>query len=207
MRAVIFTAYIKGDVRAFYVQNEGDLILCADGGYRFAKDAGIEPHVILGDCDSMEAAHMPYEKLIRAPKEKDDTDTMLAIRYAIDQGASEALVLGGLGGRFDHTFANVQSLAFAHMHGVRASLIDGKNRVYLLENESITLTREPNMSLSLFAFSEVCKGVCVKGVQYPLENARLSQSFPLGVSNAFVSEEASVCVKQGILLLILSRLL
>jgi thiamine pyrophosphokinase len=190
-----------------YMPRENDLILCADGGYAHAVRAGIVPHWIIGDCDSIEEARLPREKLLRVPKEKDDTDTMLCIRHALKEGCTDALLLGGIGGRLDHTLANIQSLAFAHQHKLRASMKDANNEVFFLESETRLIKKEENTALSLFSFSNLCEGVSVSGVRYPLENAVLTQNFPLGVSNAFMEQEARIRVEKGLLLVVLSKTL
>lgn len=203
MRCVIFTAYLHGKVEAAYTPREGDLLLCADGGYRYAKKLGLRPHKIIGDMDSMGEQLFPEELLLRVPKEKDDTDTLLCLRYALSQGAKECLIVGGIGGRLDHTVANLQALAFAHTHGLHAEMVDTYERVFLMEGEERKLEKRAG-TVSLFSYTEACEGVCISGVQYPLVDATLTHAFPLGVSNAFAEEHAHISVKKGILLVILS---
>lgn len=205
MRAVILTALIEGDILALYTPRADDLILCADGGYTYAQKAGVTPHKVIGDFDSLPQRDIAGVATLRVPKEKDDTDTMLCIRYALDYGCDAVLLLGGMGGRLDHTIANLQSLAFACAHGMGAEMRDVNERVLLLENEARALPRE-NAAISLFSYSGRCEGVSIKGVQYPLHNATLENAFPLGVSNAFSAPIAELGVQKGLLLVVLSKL-
>lgn len=203
-RCIIITAYIEGGIRAAYTPQENDTVLCADGGYTHARAANITVDLVIGDCDS--GANIPETLLRRSPVEKDDTDTMLCIRYAIESGHRNLLIIGGIGGRLDHTIANMQALAFAHKQGVYAELCDANERVFLLENGSCLLPREEGRALSLFSYSACCEGVCEQGVQYPLKDATLTHAFPLGVSNKILETEALISVRSGILLVIVSRL-
>ncbi len=205
-RCIIYTAYIRGDVRDTYAPRESDFVLCADGGYAHAIAAGVAPNLVIGDCDSTHGIDIPAALLRRVPVEKDDTDTMLCVRYAIERGYTECILLGGIGGRLDHTLANLQTLAFAHKHGLRAALCDAFDRAFFLENGEILLPRKEEFTLSLFSFSEQCRGVYISNVKYPLVDATLTNVFPLGVSNAFAAPEARISVREGLLLIVLSRL-
>lgn len=204
MRCVIFTAYLHGPARQAYTPLPDDYVLCADGGYAHAMRAGVTPQLVIGDCDG--GVDIPPQLLRRAPVEKDDTDTMLCLRHAICEGYRDCLLIGGIGGRLDHTYANIQALAFAHAHGARVELRDANERVFLLENGARAIPREQGRALSIFSYSPRCEGVYESGVKYPLENATLTNAFPLGVSNTITALEARVSVHRGILLVILSRL-
>lgn len=205
-RCIIFTAYIRGNVRDAYTLRENDFVLCADGGYAHAIAAGVTPSLVIGDCDSTQGTDIPAALLHRVPVEKDDTDTMLCVRYAAEQGYTECILLGGIGGRLDHTLANLQTLAFAQKHGMHAVLCDAFDQAFLLENSEILLPKKEGATLSLFSFSEQCSGVYISGVKYPLVDATLTNDFPLGVSNAFAAPEARVSVREGLLLIVLSQL-
>ena len=198
-RCVIFAAVCEGKPGEACRMEAGDLALCADGGQNVAHAMGIVPDVVLGDFDSSrEPANVP---VIRHPKEKDDTDTMLCVRYALERGFRDILIVGGLGGRFGHSIANVQTLLFAGKHGARAVLDDGNTRMQLLTEGEITLIRRHEI-LSVFAVSPECTGVTLRGLQYPLENAVITNDFPVGCSNHFVADTAYVSVEHGTLLLV-----
>lgn len=205
-RCVLFTAYIRGDAREAYTPRADDFVLCADGGYAHALAAGIQPDIVIGDGDSLHNANVPPELMLRVPVEKDDTDTMLCIRYALKEGFTECVIVGGVGGRLDHTIANLQTLAFAYENGMRATLCDAQDSVLLLGPGELALSRKEGFTLSLFSYTERCEGVSVHGVHYPLTDALLTQAFPLGVSNAFEEEHAHVSLRKGLLLIVMSKL-
>ncbi len=205
-RCVIITAYLKRALKELYTPRKDDLVLCADGGYTHAVRAGIVPDRVIGDLDSLSGIVPPEAILERVPVEKDDTDTMLCVRYAHSLGCKECLILGGIGGRLDHTLANLQTLAFANSHGMHATLAGDEDRVLLLQDGSLTLKREENCTLSLLSFSERCVGVTTSGVKYPLNNATITYNNPMAVSNSFTEEEAHIAVREGMMLVVLSRM-
>ena len=198
-RCAIFTARCEGDPAQAYERREGDLILCADAGYAFARKLGLRPDAVIGDFDSADAP--TEENVIRHPVIKDDTDMILCARYALEMGVTEILIVGGLGGRLDHTLANLQALGWLAAQGVRAELCDGRVRVWALHNDSIRIPRTAG-KLSLFALDGVCEGVWSRGVKYPLDGDVLTPLFPLGMGNDFTENEAEIGVERGTLLVI-----
>lgn len=181
-----------------------DFVIAADAGYIHAKNFGIVPHRIVGDFDSSQdpgALDIPIE---RFPSHKDDTDCLLAVRRGLQQGCGRFVILGGLGGRLDHTLANLQTLAFLADHGARGELKGDGAWITLLRGESITLPRQEGY-LSVFAMGGPCSGIWEQGTEYPLENASLSPNFPLGVSNHIVDQTATVGVKDGDLLVMITN--
>lgn len=180
---------------------EGDLQIAADAGLHLCKKEGLRPNLVIGDFDSMDASEAP-EGCIRLPVEKDDTDSMFAIREGLRRGCTEFYLYGATGGvRLDHTLANLQSLAFLRRHGARGYLYD-RNFVYtVIENETLTLRREVEWGLvSLFSMSGTVRGITLSGLQYPLTDAEISCDFPIGVSNHFVAETAEIRAGEGLLL-------
>lgn len=179
----------------------GDLQIAADAGFLLCQREGLHPDLVIGDFDSMELTGTP-EGCIRVPVEKDDTDSMLAIREGLRQGCTQFYIYGGTGGeRLDHTLANLQALAFLRRHGARGYLYD-RNFVYtVLENETLTLPRTVDWGLvSLFSLGERTEGVTLEGLQYPLQDGVLTADFPLGVSNHFAADTARITVGRGLLL-------
>jgi len=179
---------------------QGDLVIAADGGYRICRQEGIVPSLLLGDFDSMDAP-TDFAAVCRLPVEKDDTDTMAAIRYGLEQGCTEFHIYGGTGGRrLDHTLANLQALLFLRRHGARGWLYDDAFVWTAIENESLTVERTVDWGLlSLFCLGEKVEGVSVTGVQYPLAEGVLTSDFPLGVSNHILEDEAVISVRSGAL--------
>lgn len=179
----------------------GDLQIAADAGLRLCRQLGRTPDLVLGDFDSMDVSEAPADAL-RVPVEKDDTDTGLALREGLRRGCREFFIYGGTGGRrLDHTLANLQSLAFLRENGARGWLYDRDFVYTVMKNETLTLRREVDWGLvSLFALGDRARGVTLTGLQYPLDHAELTCAFPLGVSNHFAAETATVTVEDGLLL-------
>ena len=138
--------------------------------------------------------------------EKDDTDTMLAVKQGLKMGAGEFLFYGSLDGpRLDHTVANFQTLRYLADSGASGTLVGLRQQVTLLRNGKKSFPEETRGDISLFAFGAAAEGVTIRGLYYTLENGTLTPSFPLGVSNHFAGKEAEISVEKGDLLIIWDR--
>ncbi len=180
---------------------EDDYIIAADGGWIACQQAGITPHLLLGDFDSLRTVP-DFAQIERVPVEKDDTDMMLAIKRGLALGHTEFHLYGGMGGsRTDHTIANLQALLYLARRGARGWLY-GNGEVYTaIHNDAVTFAAREKGILSVFCMGADAEGVAIQGAQYPLEDAALTADFPLGVSNHFVGEEVCVSVRNGSLLI------
>ena len=179
-------------------------IICADGGYIHALNAGIYPDVVIGDFDTF-SGELPADiERIKYPTEKDDTDTMLAIKLAIDRGYKDITIFGATGGRFDHTYANVQALAYASEYGCTASIVNGDTIITHIKNDRIVL---PNIDgiFSIFAYSDICEGVTISGAKYPLDGATITSTFAIGTSNEFIGSDVGISVDNGSLLIVITK--
>lgn len=185
----------------------GDLCIAADGGYRNAQRLGVRIDVLLGDFDSLGEPKDVDEKteIVRVPTEKDFTDTQLAVETALSRGADEIVLIGGLGGRLDHTLSNLGILEQLSSCGVFAHATDGQNRVRYLDSTSTLIARSHFRYLSLLVVSKQAKGVTVEGCRYPLKNAKLSRKAQYAVSNEITGNCALISVKRGALYVIESR--
>ena len=145
-----------------------DFVIAADAGYQACVAAGVVPDLLLGDFDSMEAPEN-FEHILRLPVEKDDTDTMAAVKYGLEQGCTEFHIYGGTGGkRLDHTLANLQTLLYLRRQGARGWLYDDVFLWTVIENESLTIPKTVEWGLmSVFCMGDRAEGVCESGVQYP----------------------------------------
>ncbi len=179
---------------------DGDLVIAADAGYRVCEQQGIKPDLLLGDFDSMELPAFSGE-VCRLPVEKDDTDTMAAVKEGIARGCTEFFLYGGTGGkRLDHTLANLQTLLYLRRRGARGWMFDDDFVWTVIENENLTVPRETDWALlSLFSLGDRAEGITLYGVQYPLVDGVLTPEFPLGVSNHIMEETAHISVRQGVL--------
>ena len=197
--------YIVGAGEPFlpFAPKENDYVIAADGGYEKLCRAGIRTDLLLGDFDSLSDGLLSAaegESIERHPVRKDDTDTALAALRAYELGYRRMVLLGGAGGREDHTFANYQLLLRLRRMGCRMLLVGESACVRVVQNESITLHAKAGDTLSVFAFGSDARGVTLRGVEYPLEDGELTVDVALGVSNAFASSCAEICVRDGALL-------
>lgn len=203
-RCVIFCAGEDGEL-PFAFERE-DYIICCDAGLNAAKRRGITPNLIVGDFDSyLQEAPKGIETL-RFPVEKDDTDSMLAVREGLSRGFSDFILLCSLGGRLDHTIANIQTLVFIKENGGEGQLIGPDDTARLLCNGSLDILRREGYTFSLFALGEKCEGVTLSGMQYPLNDATVTNGFPIGLGNHIMEPSATVSVKCGTLLIVESKL-
>ncbi len=206
MKALIITPYLLSEIRSLTDLADYDLILCADSAYLAAAREGIRPHIIIGDFDHGHGVMPePRDNVTVVPCEKDDTDTMLCLKYAIEHGAEDITILGGIGGRLDHTFANLQALAYAERHHVPTRLVTDSDEAFLMTGAVRLPKRKDAWYLSVFAYDGSCTGVNIKGTKYEVENASLDNNFPLGVSNEITADFAEISVKTGRLLVIFSK--
>ena len=178
----------------------GDLIIAADAGYQTCRELGIEPDLVLGDFDSMPVPEHAGE-IIRLPVEKDDTDTIAAVRTALENSCKAIFIYGGTGGkRLDHTLANLQTLLYIRRQGAHGYLYDDDFIWTVIENESLTITKTVEWGLfSAFCLGDRAEGIDEIGFQYSLENGSLTPDFPLGVSNHITDPEATITVRSGAL--------
>ncbi|MDR2132949.1 MAG: thiamine diphosphokinase [Clostridiales Family XIII bacterium] len=205
-RCVIITARVEGPIADALRIGADDFVICADGGFDRAAAEGVKPDVILGDFDSISAP--PAASLARVigfPAEKDDTDTLLAIKHGLDAGHSDFVVVGGLSGRFDHSFANLQAAAYCLDRGGRVWIADAANRATMTDAGAFVLRPEKGFFFSVFSWTESCEGVDIENAKYVAQNLRLTQSFPIGVSNEFADGPVTIRKKSGRLLIVLSR--
>ena len=179
-------------------ESEYDWVIAADSGLRTAKKLGIVPDVIVGDFDSL--GRVPGKgrgegdaEIIRLPREKDVTDTMFACSCAEDRGCRDITVIGGTGGRADHTLSNIFLLEGLSRRSVKARICDGNNTIRYAENEKVEILNEGGY-FSVLALDEECR-VTETGCRYPLRDHALLRSDPFAVSNEVRGEKATVTVE------------
>ena len=207
MKTYILTGGVIHPDNVHITPAEGDLIIAADSGLNNAKTLDLAVNAVVGDYDSL--GHMPEVdagvEVITVPTEKDVTDTQLAVELALTRGATEVHIIGGLGGRLDHTLSNLAILEVLAEKRVRAVIEDGQNRVRLLRNDSTILPRSGYTYVSLLALDPLCKGVEIEGVKYPLKGAKLERKFQYAVSNEITGNCCFISVRKGSLLIVESR--
>lgn len=180
---------------------ENDLVIAADGGYKHCLDCKITPDTVIGDLDSLGA---PPENcnFTRLPVEKDDTDTLAAIKYGLDRGCGEFHIIGGTGGRFDHTIANMQSIVFLSKRKKQGFLYSEEYIVTAVTDGGIMFPTEASGTVSVFSAGDEAEGVYETGLKYSLADALVTNSFPIGVSNSFTGKKSTIKVNKGTLYII-----
>lgn len=189
------------DIQGLIVDRRvGDLVVSVDGGFAHLQRFSIAYDVAIGDFDSL---GFTPERAISFPAEKDDTDTMLAIRHGLGLGFKRFALYGCLGGALSHTLANLQSLAFILRSGARGALIGEGTYALLVSGGALSISLPLDMKISVLAFGGEARGVTLEGFKYPLKDAVLTVDYPIGISNAPIGTNALIAVKQGILAVIL----
>jgi thiamine pyrophosphokinase len=185
---------------------ENHLVICCDGGARNFQYLGIKPDVIIGDMDSIDPDQLAsYSnqgiKIIKYSTNKDFTDTELALDYALNLNPEEIFIWGALGGRVDHTLANVFLLCKGQEKGINTYLIDEYGEAFVLDKKAIFIN-ETGKTVSLLALSPRVTGITLKGFLYSLEKSTLQMGETRGVSNIINEDRASISVRSGKLLVI-----
>ena len=179
----------------------GDYVIAADRGYDSLMAYGVNPDLVVGDFDSL--GEVPnHPNVIQLPAEKDDTDMVFALRQGLDLGYRRFVMLGGVGGRLEHTLGNLQLLDWLASQGAQGFLAGEKTVATAVCNGTLTFPAAMSGYLSVLCNSGTARGVTLRGLKYPLERYTMTGSFPLGVSNQFLGQPASVSVEDGCLLLL-----
>ena len=180
---------------------EGDFVIAADGGYAALQALGVTADLVVGDFDSL--GYVPQaEEVVQHPVMKDDTDMMLAVKLGLDRGYRNFVLTGSVGGRLDHTLANLQTLMYLAQQGARGILYGEGTVITVLKDGSLTLTGEG--VLSVFCLSGEARGVTEQGLLYGLDNAIMVSGYPIGVSNEVTGVPATISVTDGTLIILWS---
>ncbi|MDH7488956.1 MAG: thiamine diphosphokinase [Anaerolineae bacterium] len=205
MKALIVAASAGTDVSALArLAEAADLVIAADGGAALALAAGIHPHVVVGDMDSLAGNVLDLLRRagadIRAfPSRKDETDLELALLEAVRRGADDITIAGALGGRLDHTLGNVYLLTMAPLRGRNVRLVDGHVEAFVVwERAEIRGARGD--TVSLIPLTPEVRGVETEGLEYPLRRESLFMGPGRGISNVMLGPVARVSTSDGILL-------
>jgi thiamine pyrophosphokinase len=212
MIAVIFSGGSYRDLE-FYrgLIKDAGLIIAADSGGRALVSLGVTPHLLVGDMDSIGADVLAAIKkqgaeVIEVPGEKDFTDTELAVRVAVDRGATEIVICGALGDRLDHTLANISLLIYAEEKKVPTRIVTEDQEAYLLTADVVNpIAGVIGDTVSLIALSDTTTGVTTHHLKYPLKKASLCLLSPLGVSNEVSGPNPWVEFWEGRLLMVKVR--
>jgi thiamine pyrophosphokinase len=207
MHAVIVANAPELDARPFEgLLRSADVLIAADGGGDALARAGVAPHVLVGDLDSIAPAALEWAQaqgaeVQRHAAEKDETDLELALLLAAERGAQRIDVLGALGGRWDHSLANVALLALPELAGRRVRLVGSGQQAFLVRKRA-TIEGRAGDTISLLPLAGPAHGVTTAGLRYPLHGATLHFERSRGVSNVLEQPPGSVTVGAGLLLVV-----
>lgn len=210
MKAVIVANGKKPSKKLLRRQSkEAGLLLAVDGGIMPFRQYDILPHYLIGDLDSLHSDDLQFAKdhqikIIRLPREKDDTDTQAALDFAIKEGADEIILLGAAGSRFDHSYANILLLIRAFETNVKAFIVDDKNNIFVAKDR-VLFEGKPGDFVSILPLKENTVATASFGLKYPLDELSLPLNRPVGVSNEMTEFSAGVTIKSGLALVILSK--
>jgi len=192
----------KGERRESMTSGSPHLVLCADGGYDAAVAYGIQPDFVIGDFDSMPVSHLAQIPFRQLSWHKDDTDMRLCLEEGRSRGYRVFQIYGGLGGRLDHTLANIQCLAECADKGEEAWLFDSRHALTVLLPGEYTFPGRAEQYLSIFAMTERVEHVELTGTEWELHGTDLVQTYPLGVSNQMRAERVHLAFSSGRLILV-----
>ena len=184
------------------IKEKDDLLICADGGYLYAAKQDLKVDLLVGDFDSLKDIPLDVQT-VKLNKIKDETDLYIAIEEGIKRGYQTFDIYGALGGRIEHTIANIQILANLKSKGLTAKLIDDKTIVEMLSTGTY-IYNERCGYISLFSYTNEST-ITIKNLLYEVNNKTISNEFPLGIDNEFIGKESTVTVHNGLVLSIINK--
>jgi thiamine pyrophosphokinase len=184
------------------IKEKDDLLICADGGYLYARKLDLKVDLLVGDFDSLKDIPLDVQT-VKLNKIKDETDLYIAIEEGIKRGYQTFDIYGALGGRIEHTIANIQILANLKSKGLTAKLIDDKTIVEMLSTGTY-IYNERCGYISLFSYTKEST-ITIKNLLYEVNNKTISNEFPLGIDNEFIGKESTVTVHNGLVLSIINK--
>lgn len=187
-----------------------DYLVCADGGSNHARRLGLRPDLIIGDLDSMTDATRAWATdagiALRAYQHelKQESDTELALLAALAAGASRVTLIGALGGRLDHSLANLAILAQSQLATCVVTIWDGATEVRMLwPGRANQLRGAVGDAVSLIPFGGDVANIVTSGLRYPLHDETLYLNRSRGISNELLTAEATISFTAGLLLAVL----
>jgi len=206
LRSVIFANGVLNSPKALVESlKPDDLLIAADGGLHHLLALDLFPDVLIGDLDSVtpeQLETLPTRKveIIQHPTRKDETDLELALLCAVERGATEVLVHGALGARWDMTLGNILLLSHPRLRIANIRLVDGNQELRLLVGgETLTLSGQPGDTVSILPLCGDAVGVTTQGLEYALANERLKFGFTRGLSNVLQASPAKISLQKGLL--------
>jgi thiamine pyrophosphokinase len=193
-----------------------DKVIAANGGSTLAAQLGLVPDLVIGDLDSADPALISQweaqgvETRRYGHTTKSETDTELAVLAAVEwlRGHGGTIyLLGGTGGRLDHTLANVLLLTHPRLMEVDLRLVEGRQELFLAKPSRWNHVEGTRGDLvSLLPVGDEATGITLEGFVYPLSQETLQKGRGRGVSNEIATSDARIWLDSGQLLVVLSHL-
>ena len=181
-----------------------DYVIFCDSGLKHLENLQVQPSLIVGDFDSHENPHLAVETIV-LPCEKDDTDTVFAVKEAIKRGFDDFLLIGVVGARLDHTLGNVSILLYLNSLEKKGCIIDDYSEMEIVTDKPVPIA-EKYAFFSLLNVTGCARGITITGAKYLLDSAEITCEYQYGVSNEVLpGQTAYVNVREGCLLLIKDR--
>lgn len=189
------------------IVKDAEMVICADAGARHAERLGIRPDLVIGDLDTLEEEEIRRLQdrqiaLHKYPREKDYTDMHLCLLEALELGFQHIIMLGCLGGRFDHALANVMLLTLPQARQADVRIVDPGQEIFLVKPETV-ITGQKGQTLSLFPLTEEVSGITTEGLFYRVPGGKFELGVGNGMSNVFSEPEVKIAYERGLLLGIL----
>lgn len=198
---IISNANINNYSRIKQYLKETDFFIFCDGGLKHREKLEVEPNLIVGDFDSHPKPNLPVETIV-LPCEKDDTDTVYAVKEAINRGYSDFLLIGVIGERFDHSLGNISILVMLESLSITAKIVDDYSEIELITKNPVYI-EESFSYFSLLNITGKANGINIRNAKYPLENGTINCDYQYGISNEVLpNKTAEVWVEDGSLLLV-----
>ena len=178
-----------------------DFYIFCDGGLKHRQSLQVTPDLLVGDFDSWDNPKTETETIV-LPREKDDTDTFFGVKEGVKRGFEDFLLIGVIGGRFDHSLGNISALLYLAGLGKKALIIDDYSSIEIVSSEPCFI-HDNVQYFSVLNIDGKAKGITIKNAQYPLEHAEITWDYQYGISNQVLpGKTAEVMTQEGCLLLV-----
>jgi len=186
-----------------------DELIGVDGGTCHLLNLGLRPQTVIGDLDSLardvvDCLRESGCRVLQYPCKKDETDTELALQYALDRKPRLIEIYGALGGRIDHTLANISLLVVAAERGIETRIVDCSEELFVVSSQSEILGN-PGQIVSILPLTSTVTGITLRGFEYPLLDGRMEAGKPYGISNRLLHDKGMIQVTSGYLLVIKTK--
>lgn len=174
-----------------------DFVIAADGGYAHLEALGRKVDLVVGDFDSLGYRPAGVRKAVYSPY-KDKSDVEIAVEHARKRDCDCLVVFGALGGRLDHTLANMQVMAHASEEGMRVCMIGATEEIrFVTGPDALAIPARAEGAVSVFSMCDCARGVFERGLEWELYDAELSSRTSLGLSNRFKGDPVLIGVDEG----------